>query len=258
MATPAQAAGPARGEASLLYPHESPTRAARDLSGLWRFQLDPTDRGETDRWFEAGAPYAPRLIPVPCSWNDLFDDARDYFGTAWYETEFQLDPGWRGRRVHLRFGSAVYSARVWLNGEYLGEHVGGHLPFAFDVTGLAHDGQPNRLTVSVENKFLLDRVPSIPDPKTARMYQTDYPQTAYDFFPYCGLHRPVVLFATPDTHVQDVTVTRLPSPGLDWSDGTSAGARRRGLRGERRLVGPRRTFTSLTGGPQPGLRRRWR
>jgi beta-glucuronidase len=205
-AAPAQAAGPARGEASLLYPHESPTRAARDLSGLWRFQLDPTDRGEADRWFAGPLP-APRLIPVPCSWNDLFDDARDYFGTAWYETEFQLDPGWRGRRAHLRFGSAVYRARVWLNGEYLGEHVGGHLPFAFDITGLAHEGQPNRLTVSVENKFLLDRVPSIPDPKTARLYQTDYPQTDYDFFPYCGLHRPVVLYALPDTHLQDLTVT---------------------------------------------------
>lgn len=199
-------AGRPRGPVSLLYPHESPTRSARDLSGLWRFQLDREDRGETDRWFSSGLP-KPRLIPVPCSWNDLFDDARDYFGTAWYETDFHLDPGWKGRRLQVRFGSAVYRARVWLNGEYLGEHLGGHLPFAFDVTGLAGHGAPNRLSVSVENKPLLDRVPSIPDPKTARMYQVDFPQTAYDFFPYCGLHRPVVLYATPDSHVQDVTIT---------------------------------------------------
>jgi|GEM_PF-6262914 len=89
-------AGPKRAEASLLYPHESPTRSTRDLSGLWRFQLDPKDQGEGERWFDKGLP-APRHIPVPCSWNDLFDDARDYFGTAWYETEFQVDPGWRGR-----------------------------------------------------------------------------------------------------------------------------------------------------------------
>lgn len=206
-ATPAAAASDLpRGAASLLYPHESATRSTRDLSGLWRFQMDPTDKGEQARWFEVGLPQ-PRQIPVPCSWNDLFDDARDYFGTAWYETEFHLDPGWHGRRVHLRFGSAVYRARVWLNGRYLGEHLGGHLPFAFDVTGLARQDQPNRLSVSVENKPLLDRVPSVPDMKTARMSQVDYPQTAYDFFPYCGLHRPVVLFTTPDIHLQDVTVT---------------------------------------------------
>lgn len=205
-AAPAEHAMPAAGPVSLLYPHESATRSTRDLSGLWRFQLDPADKGETERWFERGLP-AARHIPVPCSWNDLFDDARDYFGTAWYETQFHVDPGWRGRRLTLRFGSAVYRARVWLNGRYLGEHVGGHLPFAFDVTGLAHDGKPNRLSVSVENKLLLDRVPAVPDMKTARMYQVDYPQTAYDFFPYCGLHRPVWLCALPDTHVQDVTVT---------------------------------------------------
>lgn len=239
-ATAAPQASPSRGQASLLYPHESATRATRDLSGLWRFQLDPTDRGETDRWFAAGLP-APRQIPVPCSWNDLFDDARDYFGTAWYETEFQLDSGWRGRRVTLRFGSAVYRARVWLNGEYLGEHLGGHLPFAFDVTGLAHDGRPNRLSVSVENKPLLDRVPSIPDPKTARMYQVDFPQTAYDFFPYCGLHRPVVLYATPDTHVQDVTVTT----GLTGSTGVVDVA----FAVNGAWSGP--ATLTLTGGPKP-------
>src|SRR5579862_5890665 len=82
-AAPGPQAGLTRGPASLLYPHESPTRSTRDLSGLWRFQLDPEDRGETGRWFETGLP-ASRPIPVPCSWNDLFDDARDYFGTAWY------------------------------------------------------------------------------------------------------------------------------------------------------------------------------
>ena len=240
--TPA-AAGPAplAGPTTLLYPHESATRATRDLSGLWRFHLDPEDKGEAARWFETGLPAGARSIPVPCSWNDLFDDARDYFGTAWYETEFQLDPGWSGRRVHLRFGSAVYHARVWLNGEYLGEHVGGHLPFAFEVTRLAHHGQPNRLVVSVENKFKLDRVPSIPDQHTARMYQTDFPQTAYDFFPYCGLHRPVVLFATPDTHVQDVTVTT----GLSGASGTVdvAFAVAGGWSGPATLT--------LTGGPKP-------
>jgi len=201
--------------ASLLYPHESPTRATRDLSGLWRFQLDPKDEGEAAHWFETGLP-ASRAIPVPCSWNDLFDDARNYFGTAWYETEFQLDPGWAGKRVHLRFGSAVYHARVWLNGHFLGEHMGGHLPFAFEVTHLAHDGQPNRLVVSVENRLELDRVPAIPDPRTSHPQIAQFPQTTYDFFPYSGLHRPVLLFATPDVHLQDLTVVT----GLNGAAGT--------------------------------------
>ncbi len=189
---------------TILYPHESSTRRTRDLSGLWKFQLDPTDAGEPSRWFD-GLP-KPRAIPVPCSWNDLFDDARNYFGTAWYETEIWIDAAWRGQRLHLRFGSAVYHAKVWLNGKLLGEHVGGHLPFAFDVTGIAKEGERNRLVVSVENRLELDRVPAIPEPKTSRMHTVHYPQTTYDFFPYSGLHRPVLLFTTPDTHIHDLTV----------------------------------------------------
>ncbi|MDB5460079.1 MAG: Beta-glucuronidase, partial [Caulobacteraceae bacterium] len=190
---------------SLLYPHESATRSRRDLSGLWRFQLDPEDLGERQRWFEGLN--TSRRIPVPCSWNDLFDDAQNYFGPAWYETEVWQSPAEQGRQVYIRFGSALYHAKVWLNGELLGEHQGGYLPFAFDVTSAARPGVANRLVVRVENELRLDRVPAIPDGRTARFYQEDYPQTTYDFFPYAGLNRPVLLCTAPRTHLHDLTVT---------------------------------------------------
>ena len=44
-----------------------------DISGLWRFQLDPQEQGEAQGW--ARALPVPRMIAVPCSWNDLFDAA---------------------------------------------------------------------------------------------------------------------------------------------------------------------------------------
>ncbi len=190
---------------SLLYPHESRTRSTRDLSGLWRFRLDPKDVGEAQGW-PAGIGES-RAIPVPCSWNDLFDDAKYYTGTAWYETEVRIDAAWAGRRMMLRFGSAVYRAKVWLNGTLLGEHVGGHLPFAFDIGRAARTDAPNRLVVMVENRLAVDRVPGIPDPAKYRLHTIHYPQTTYDFFPYSGLHRPVLLAAVPQTHVHTVEVT---------------------------------------------------
>jgi beta-glucuronidase len=204
----------AEGGFASLYPHESRTRSVRDLSGLWGFRLDPHDEGERAGWFNGLD--AARRIPVPCSWNDLFDDAADYFGAAWYQTDFQVDPGWHGRRLHLRFGSAVYRAKVWLNGIPLGEHVGGHLPFTFDITAAARFDQPNRLVVMVENRLQLDRVPAVPDATTSHFYQEDYPQTSYDFFPYSGLHRQVWLLATPDVHIRDIVVRT----GHDGGTGT--------------------------------------
>ena len=44
--------------------------------------MDPDGIGEAGAWHTALP--KPRLIPVPCSWNDLFDDARENLGTAWY------------------------------------------------------------------------------------------------------------------------------------------------------------------------------
>lgn len=207
---------PASDRPSLLYPHDSATRAVRDLSGLWRFRMDPEGKGESAGWPAKGIGEA-RIIPVPCSWNDLFDDAKHFFGACWYETEFHGDAGWRGRRLHLRFGSAVYRAKVWLNGQLLGEHVGGHLPFAFDVTHALRIGEANRLVVMVENDLRLDRVPAIANPES-HFYQEDYPQTAYDFFPYSGLHRPVWLIALPEVHVHDISVVTGRSGGTGQVD----------------------------------------
>ena len=202
---PATAAPATQGEPTLLYPHPSATRTTRDLSGLWRFKLDARDEGVAARWFDGLAADA-RTIPVPCSWNDLFDDAALHFGPAWYETEVWLAPEAPGRRVLLRFGSAMYRADVWLNGEKLGAHEGGHLPFAFDATAVARVGRPNRLTVRVENELRLDRVPASPDAKAFHFNQEDWPQTSYDFFPYAGLHRQVWLQTLPAAHLHDLTV----------------------------------------------------
>ncbi len=206
-AAPASGAGPA----SLLYPHESPTRGVRDLSGLWRFKLDAQDVGVRGRWFDGLAD--ARRIPVPCSWNDLFDDAAEHFGPAWCETEVWIAPGAPGRRLLLRFGSAMYQADAWLNGAPLGGHTGGHLPFAFDVTDVVRPGA-NRLSVRVENTLRLDRVPAAADPAAFHYVQEDEPKTTYDFFPYAGLHRPVWLQTLPAVHLHDVTaVTTALSPG---------------------------------------------
>lgn len=186
-----------------LYPHESSARSTRDLSGLWEFRLDPDKQGEAAGW-QRSLP-GTRPIPVPASWNELFDDAAGYFGTAWYQKEFRVDPGWQGRRVFLRFGAASYRARAWLNGQLLGEHEGGHLPFEFEVTELVDRGGSNRLVVLVDNEQREDRVPAAASGRGGFNFSS-YPAVTFDFFPYGGLHRPVLLYSTPQVALEDLTV----------------------------------------------------
>jgi beta-glucuronidase len=177
-----------------------------DLSGLWQFQLDPKDEGEASRWFDRLP--APRSIAVPCSWNELFDDARDYLGLAWYLHHTWVPPRWRSGRVFVRVGSANYAAKVWINGRLVAQHLGGHLPFAADITEAVAWDRPNAIAIAVENKQLPERVPAGPSPAGGLFggLTGGYPATTYDFFPFAGLHRPVLLYSVPSTFIDDVAV----------------------------------------------------
>lgn len=167
----------------LLYPQQNQIRNVLDLPGLWQFQLDPEEKGEAQSWFNALP--GPRLIPVPCSWNDLFDEARDYLGLAWYWHEVWVPASWRGRRVFLRLGSANYAAKVWVNGRLVAQHLGGHLPFVADISSQVAWDRQNVIAISVENKQLPNRVPPGPAEGGAGVFGTmaPYPATTYDFFP---------------------------------------------------------------------------
>lgn len=202
----------------LLYPQQNQVRNVLDLSGLWQFQLDPEGVGAARAWFD-GLP-APRQIPVPCSWNDLFDDTRTYLDTAWYWREVWIPAGWRDQRILLRVGSANYAAAVWVNGVKVAVHEGGHLPFVADITGQVTRDQVNSIAIAVENRQLPERVP--PGPTAGGgVFGTmaPFPTTTYDFFPYAGLHRPVMLCSVPASHaIDDIRVVTT----IDGDDGVVA------------------------------------
>ena len=192
----------------MLYPQQNEIRNLFDLSGVWDFQADPRDVGETERW-HLGVPDA-RPIAVPGSWNEQYADLYNYFGPAWYVREFYAPRGWNGQRIFVRVGSANYAAEMWVNGQKVGGHAGGHLPFECDITDtVAWDG-PNTLAIRVENELKPTRVPAgnMPPMRGGAMaLMAGYPSTTYDFFPYAGLHRPVWLYAVPQTQITDIAVS---------------------------------------------------
>src|SRR5512143_1350593 len=99
----------------MLYPQCNRFRQSVDLSGFWDFSFDPDHRGDAQGW-QTGLPNA-RPIAVPASWNDQFENGRDYLGAAWYQTRFDLPWGWNAarQRISVRFNSVNYLAEVWLN-----------------------------------------------------------------------------------------------------------------------------------------------
>jgi beta-glucuronidase len=189
----------------MLYPQSNRFRQLFDLSGFWEIRFDPENAGEALGWkagFSDGRP-----IAVPASWNEQFAELRDYLGLAWYQTLFELPGRIQSHRSFLRFGSVNYLANVWLNGVWLGQHEGGHLPFEFEVTDLLRS-DANLLVLCVDGSLAPDRVPpgNVHRNPQDRFAELNYPDGSFDFFPYCGIHRPVLLYSTHRASLSDLTI----------------------------------------------------
>ncbi|XP_036763826.1 beta-glucuronidase isoform X1 [Manis pentadactyla] len=218
-------------QGGMLYPRESPSRERKELDGLWSFRADFSDnrrQGFEQQWYRAPLRESGPILdmPVPSSFNDVGQDGRlrRFVGWVWYEREAILPQRWTqdpGTRVVLRIGSAHYYAIVWVNGVHVAEHEGGHLPFEADISKMVQTGPLSscRITIAINNTLTPHTLP----PGTI-LYKTDtskYPKgyfvqnTNFDFFNYAGLHRSVLLYTTPTTYIDDITVT----PGVDQDTG---------------------------------------
>ncbi|AFZ68842.1 glycoside hydrolase family 2 protein [Deinococcus peraridilitoris] len=118
-----------------------------DLCGTWNFAFDDADQGLTERWFERGVSDAQIVVPFPpeSSASEIHDAG--YHAILWYARTFQIADTERSGRLLLHFGAVDYRARVWLNGQLVAEHEGGHTPFTADVTDALASGTEQLLVV---------------------------------------------------------------------------------------------------------------
>jgi beta-glucuronidase len=168
-------------------------RTTQSLNGVWRFTLDPMREGLRQRWFaHDDIPIDDWITPrdyddgawqsvaVPGCWTMQHPEWRHYEGAAWYSRSFHADLPRNGDRVLLRVGAANERARVFLNGAFLGLHVGGSTPFFADLTAHLRPGA-NNLMIEVDNTRRTDAVP----------------MQHFDWFNHGGIHRDVELVTVP-------------------------------------------------------------
>lgn len=163
------------------------------LGGSWNFVFDETDRGMEEKWYiEENLPSKGiRCCELPGCWN--FIDIEKYFhynGTGWYFKTFEGDLDWQGKRVILVFESVHYRCRVWLNGEKVGQHVGGFTPFEIDVNKFINFQRKNYLAVQVNNE----------------LSETTLPPIGVDWFNYGGIVREVYIGITDQIYISDVRI----------------------------------------------------
>lgn len=179
-------------------------RAKESLGGYWSFGIDQYDTCLRARWFEEkafdpdGRPYPLdysfdewEKMLVPSCWNTQKEKYLLYEGSAVYTRTFRYRPHGE-ERVYLKFGAVNYDAKVFLNQQYLGCHIGGSTPFYIEATGLLQDS--NRILVVANNTRRPDQVP------------TDNT----DWFNYGGIYRDVELIRLPSTFIRDFAIGLVP------------------------------------------------
>ncbi|XP_056637593.1 beta-glucuronidase-like [Diorhabda sublineata] len=192
----------------ILYPKVSKTRELQSLDGLWLFSLNTNGSfSESTGLSGTKTDKDIHLMPVPASFNDIPTtlEVRDHLGPVVYEREFLVPANWKeNKRVWLRFGSVCYSAQVYINGELVTTHSIGHLPFAIEITSYLND-EENVLRVIVDTTLDKSSIPqgSISHLPNGRRYLS----YTFDFFNYGGIDRPVILYTTPLTYIDDIDIT---------------------------------------------------
>lgn len=126
-------------------------RQWQNLNGAWAFAFDAEDQGIEEEWY-AGDQAFDRQISVPFPWGAPLSGVEDEADIGWYQRTIRVDPAWRGRRIFLTVGASDWETTVWLDGEQLGRHRGGYIPFSFELTDLAKPGTEQTLVIRVDDK----------------------------------------------------------------------------------------------------------
>jgi len=174
-----------------------------NLNGTWEFEVDSKGDGDAQGW-SSGKAFNQKIVVPFCPESRLSGLAlsTNYLPHVWYRRQFTVPSTLRRQRLLLHFGAVDYAARVWLNGQLLGEHLGGYTPFSFEITDQVRDGE-NELVVRVDDDL---RAGLQPGGKQAygKSEGCVYTRTT-------GIWQTVWVEAAGDTYLSELSIT----PDLD-------------------------------------------
>lgn len=168
--------------------------AWQTLDGPWQFAYD-----DSHGWAHPREVEDQRDIEVPYAPESLRSGVGDtgFHGRCWYGRRIDAGPLRRqpGDRVMLHFGAVDYRATVWVDGQRVARHVGGHSPFSVDITECL-DGTDGTATVTVlaEDDPLEMHKPRGKQDWHAEPHSIWYPRTS-------GIWRTVWLERVPSAHL---------------------------------------------------------
>ncbi len=178
-----------------------------NLNGQWEFTFDDKNIGIKNKWYKA--PSFEQKIIVPFTYQTKLSgiNSEDIHDLVWYSRKFDLTEELKGKRIFLHFGAVDYKADVWVNGEHLITHCGGHVPFSVEITDVVKENE-NIVTVRVE-----DYTTDLELPRGKQFWKNDSDAITRSIFytRTTGIWQTVWLEGVAETYLKKVWFT----PNLD-------------------------------------------
>ena len=132
------------------------------LDGTWRFQLDASNVGVEQKWFnnELGdSVQLPGTTDTNKKGNRTDDHPDDklsriwrWVGPAWYQREVTIPESWEGKRITV-FLERTKNTRVWVNDRFAGFGDSLSAPHVHDLTDFLKPGKQT-ITLLIDNAKL--------------------------------------------------------------------------------------------------------
>ena len=162
------------------------------LNGEWDYLISPSDDVPKTFFGKILVPFSPES---PLSKVNRVVMPDEYLI---YRRSFSLEPGFVKGRVFLHFQAVDQSAKVYLNEHLLGEHVGGFLPFSFEIQDYLQ--ARNTLIVIVKD---------LSDTSYHSRGKQKIKRGGIWYTPQSGIYMPVWLESTPFEYISSLKVTPL-------------------------------------------------
>ena len=160
------------------------------LNGEWEYKISKNK--EIPAVFDGKivVPFSPE-VPLSGVNKTLHPD--EYL---FYKLEFKLDDDFVLEKVFLHFMAVDQIAEVFLNDVYLGKHVGGFLPFSFEIKQYLK-----------ENNVLIVRVQDFTDTSYYSRGKQRIKHGGIWYTPQSGIYMPVWLESVNSNYVEEVKFT---------------------------------------------------
>ncbi|TKJ37909.1 beta-galactosidase [candidate division LCP-89 bacterium B3_LCP] len=165
----------------LLTVSDATARVVKPINDNWEFI-------KTDFHRDFDNPdHSWQKVTIPHTWNnkDIQSGSKPHYGTGWYRRDLIIERDNSNKQYFLRFDGVGQYAEVYINNQYVGEHLGSYSAFVFNITRfLNKEGSENTILVRVNNEL-----------------NDSYPKDNWLFGIYGGIYRGVSLTVTNELHL---------------------------------------------------------